>query len=253
MLQQDSQESPGGAAQPTILRDHEGPWSSKRQRGHNEGSDDDGTQPTFVATGRVDDGATGREATSRDDEGTTKVEAVTSAVHMADFDVCPRCGVFRAFAGMTDECCEKEFGMPCVFEQSMWIATVDEGTGDATGRDEDMIKDHDPAPAAAAVLTPKATSMAISAMPPVGTTMAAITMDLTAKDLCEVTDTDEGTQQGSAKPSGGRPRSRPPDGPTRWQLSLARAAEARAALCRQRPSGSMHQLGELSSEDVGGY
>ena len=158
MLQQDSQESPGGAAQPTILRDHEGPWSSKRQRGHNEGSDDDGTQPTFVATGRVDDGATGREATSRDDEGTTKdqceatsrvdedktmVEAVTSAVHMADFDVCPRCGVFRAFAGMTDECCEKEFGMPCVFEQSMWIATVDEGTSDATGRDEDMIKDHD--------------------------------------------------------------------------------------------------------------
>ena len=50
----------------------------------------------------------------------------------------------------------------------------------------------------AAVLTTKATSMATSAMPPVGTTMAAITMDPTAKDLCEATDTDEGTQQGQS-------------------------------------------------------
>jgi uncharacterized protein involved in copper resistance len=68
----------------------------------------------------------------------------------------------------------------------------------------------------AAVLTTKATSMATSAMPPVGTTMAAITMDPTAKDLCEATDTDEGTQQGSRRQrrprsSGGRPRSRSPD------------------------------------------
>ena len=78
---------------------------------------------------------------------------------------------------MSEECCDQEFGMPCVF---------------------DMIKDHDPAPAEseprhdsamAAVLTTKATSMATSAMPPVGTRMAAITMDPTAKDLCEATDT----------------------------------------------------------------
>lgn len=278
--------------------DDEGPKSSKRQSGHNEAtpSYDDGTQPTFVATGRVDDGtkakdqceatsrgddvgtldatghavggdpfasppyggesaslgsdvsaeiaywasvsddencgrngrnATGRddignddyadmfaglgrdvpsaeylkwftegtcEATSRDDGGTTKDqcdatsrvdEGKTKDQHEAtsrddehrDYDVCPRCGVYRVFAGMSEECCDQEFGMPCVF---------------------DMIKDHDPAPAEseprhdsamAAVLTPKATSMATSAMPPVGTTMAAITMDPTAKDLCEATDT----------------------------------------------------------------
>ena len=348
--------------------DDEGPKSSKRQSGHNEAtpSYDDGTQPTFVATGRVDDGtkakdqceatsrgddvgtldatghavggdpfasppyggenaslgsdvsaeiaywasvsddencgrngrnATGRddigtddyadmfaglgrdvpsaeylkwftegtcEATSRDDGGTTKDqcdatsrvdEGKTKDQHEAtsrddehrDYDVCPRCGVYRVFAGMSEECCDQEFGMPCVF---------------------DMIQDHDPAPAEseprhdpamAAVLTTKATSMATSAMPPVGTTMAAITMDPTAKDLCEATDTDEGTQQGSRRQrrprsSGGRPRSRSPDGPRRWAVSLARSAEARAACCRQRPSGSMHQLGESSSEeDVGGY
>ena len=348
--------------------DDEGPKSSKRQSGHNEAtpSYDDGTQPTFVATGRVDDGtkakdqceatsrgddvgtldatghavggdpfasppyggenaslgsdvsaeiaywasvsddencgrngrnATGRddigtddyadmfaglgrdvpsaeylkwftegtcEATSRDDGGTTKDqcdatsrvdEGKTKDQHEAtsrddehrDYDVCPRCGVYRVFAGMSEECCDQEFGMPCVF---------------------DMIQDHDQAPAEseprhdpamAAVLTTKATSMATSAMPPVGTTMAAITMDPTAKDLCEATDTDEGTQQGSRRQrrprsSGGRPRSRSPAGPRRWALSLARSAEATAACCRQRPSGSMHQLGESSSEeDVGGY
>ena len=348
--------------------DDEGPKSSKRQSGHNEAtpSYDDGTQPTFVATGRVDDGtkakdqceatsrgddvgtldatghavggdpfasppyggenaslgsdvsaeiaywasvsddencgrngrnATGRddigtddyadmfaglgrdvpsaeylkwftegtcEATSRDDGGTTKDqcdatsrvdEGKTKDQHEAtsrddehrDYDVCPRCGVYRVFAGMSEECCDQEFGMPCVF---------------------DMIQDHDPAPAEseprhdpamAAVLTTKATSMATSAMPPVGTTMAAITMDPTAKDLCEATDTDEGTQQGSRRQrrprsSGGRPRSRSPAGPRRWAISLARFAEATAACCRQRPSGSMHQLGESSSEeDVGGY
>ena len=318
--------------------DDEGPKSSKRQSGHNEAtpSYDDGTQPTFVATGRVDDGTkakdqceatsrgddvgtldatghavggdpfasppyggenaslgsdvsaeiaywasvsddencgrNGHNATGRDDIGTDDYadmfaglgRDVPSAEYLRrvpppstsstsrddehrDYDVCPRCGVYRVFAGMSEECCDQEFGMPCVF---------------------DMIQDHDPAPAEseprhdpamAAVLTTKATSMATSAMPPVGTTMAAITMDPTAKDLCEATDTDEGTQQGSRRQrrprsSGGRPRSRSPAGPRRWALCLARSAEARAACCRQRPSGSMHQLGESSSEeDVGGY
>jgi hypothetical protein len=155
------------------------------------------------------------EATSRDDEGTTK-----------------------------DQCDA--------------TSRVDEGTSDATGCDEDMIKDHDPAPgrhgpAMAAVLTHKMTSMATSAMPPVGTTMAAITMDPTAKDLCEATDTDEGAQQGSAGPSCGRPRSRPPDGRTRWNLSLAcsarrgqRAAGSdRAAPCTSWASRRQRSLGVI--------
>ena len=149
------------------------------------------TEGTCEATSRDDGGTTKDQcdAISRVDEGKTKDqhEATSRDDEDLDYDVCPRCGVYRVFAGMSEECCDQEFGMPCVF---------------------DMIKDHDPAPAEpeprhdpamAAVLTTKATSMATSAMPPVGTTMAAITMYPTAKDLCKATDTDEGTQQGSRR------------------------------------------------------
>ena len=38
-----------------------------------------------------------------------------SAGQPSDFDVCPRCSVYRAFAGMTDECCEKKYKWPCMF------------------------------------------------------------------------------------------------------------------------------------------
>ena len=88
----------------------------------------------------------------------------------------------------------------------------------------------------AAVLTTKATSMATSAMPPVGTTMAAITMDPTAKDLCEATDTDEGTQQGSAGPSGGRPTAR--DGGRYRSLALRRRGHRAAGSDRAAPCTS---------------
>ena len=55
----------------------------------------------------------------------------------------------------------------------------------------------------------------------------------------------KGTQQGRAGPTGRPSRSRPPDGPTRWQMSLARSAEAMAAMVR-----SAEAVPESSDEDI---
>ena len=34
---------------------------------------------------------------------------------MADFDMCPRCGVYRVFAGTTAECCQLKVKEPCMY------------------------------------------------------------------------------------------------------------------------------------------
>ena len=165
-------------------------------------SDDDGTQPTFVATGRVDDGTKAKdqcEATSRgDDVGT--LDATGHAVggdpfasppyggenaslgsdvsaeiaywaSVSDDENCGRNGrnatgrddigtddYADMFAGLgrdvpsaeylkmfTEGTCEatSRDDEGTTKDQCDATSCVDEGTSDATGRDEDMIKDHD--------------------------------------------------------------------------------------------------------------
>ena len=119
----------------------------------------------------------------------------------------------------------------------------DKGTGEATGRDEHLTKD-----------TCKATSSDDDAL--TQDMYKATSRDDDAIDTedgtwgqlssgSKGTGDGKGTQQGRAGPTGRPSRSRPPDGPTRWQMSLARSAEAMAAMVR-----SAEAVPESSDEDM---
>ena len=48
---------------------------------------------------------------------TSPASGVAVASGSPEFRVCARCGVYEPFEGLTDDCCQVSFGVPCVFSE----------------------------------------------------------------------------------------------------------------------------------------